>query len=185
MKVDVSFNIEENTIKIIADGEGQDIYGIYIDTQATFICNNEYSSLATKFENIGEQQVEKTIVLDGMVNGILATSDIRNDLYFVFVRTCSDELYYYAAYDEEYLYNMIFNCIHDSIARQGCCKSTCTTSDMNIVNILIALKAFEMANSGKKSVYYWNLIHNNSCHNLIRNNSCGNTVSNNKCSCHG
>ena len=56
---------------------------------------------------------------------------------------------------------------------------------MNIVNILIALKAFEMANSGKKSVYYWNLIHNNSCHNLIRNNSCGNTVSNNKCSCHG
>ena len=166
MKVDVSFNIEDQTIRIVADGEGQNIFGIYIDTQETFICNNEYSQLA-------------------LINGRLALSDIRNDLYFVFVRTCSDELYYYAAYDEEYLYNMIFNCLHDSIVKQGCCKSTCTTSDLNIVNILIALKAFEMANSGKKSVYYWNLIHNNACHNLIRGNSCSDIINSSRCSCHG
>ena len=186
MKVDVSFNIEDQTIRIVADGEGQNIFGIYIDTQEDFICNNEYSQLATRFENIGESQVDMTIKLDGTLNGRLGiNSDIRNDLYFIFVRTCSDELYYYIAYDEKYLYNMIFNCLHDSIAKQGCCKSTCTTSDLNIVNILIALKAFEMADSGKKSVYYWNLLHNNACHNLIRGNSCSDIINSSRCSCHG
>lgn len=170
MNINVSLNAEAKTITVEVDNTGgANIKGIYIDTQKTYVCNNEFSERATKREDFGTNVTTQVFNLNDINGGILDTADINNDLFFVYVLLCDNiNPYMNIVYDEKHLYNLILS----SLYKDTFGKCNCSNDYTNSNDKLVFLKGFELADFGREKIYYWNLLHNMD------------NISNN-CSCHG
>lgn len=167
--VNNSITIEIHCTKVVKD--------IYIDNQRTFNCGESHSSSAWHLEvttdiwnrystqdESGEYIFIYTIDLDDIDSTDIVTitsydkwtsTSVNNDLFFIYV--VYEQVWYeelYINYYEDYLRNMIFDSLYDSIDSKKCCEV-----NTSIIDKLLLYHAFKLSTSNKDKIYFWNLLH--------------------------
>lgn len=166
----LNLNVKNKTITISAAATDKGyIKNIYIDTQHTFVCSSEHSTLASEVEiDIeadevtlnGEGHIEMltdyVIDLNEVTSGAAFTADLNNDMLFIFI-TGNDGEIASVIFDQNTLYQKVFKDIHKSII--GNCKIP-----QEAVELSLLFEAFLLSWSTadpRKFIYYWNKLHIN------------------------
>lgn len=160
---------------------------IYIDTQDTFVCTNEPSTIASEDKVTLEAHCKE---INPDTNGnidlssFIRTFDAKNDMFFVFLEADpgnTDMSGWTDAEKQTMVVGIIFskNELQKNVFSQiknVACQDRCNTTCQDVLPILW-YKAFQLSGSGdliKDSIKYWNLIHQSN-----------NNVTTNNCSCNG
>ena len=163
-----------------ADEAGGYIKDIRIDTQRSFVCTNEFSTIAsvveinTSAEGVtlnGEGKVtaieDYEIDLSEVISGIASTLEIKNDMIFVYINGSTD-IVAGVIFDQNSLYQLVFKSLNANITSKKCC-----TIDQNSVDLVLLFEAFQLSLSTadpRKFIYYWNRLHNYSSNSF---SNCG------------
>lgn len=166
----LNLNIKEKTITISAAAtKGGYIESIYIDTQNSFICSSEHSTLASKVDidletpgvehdgNHALQITDYIIHIDELSTRVGPSINLENDMLFIFIYGAGEEIAS-VIFDQNTLYQKVFKGIHTSIIKDKCCNINQGAADLALL-----FEAFLLSWSTadpRKFIYYWNRIHN-------------------------